>query len=100
MQSIATYSEVRFEGSRTFTLLPEKIVVRGSQSLQAEFESSFALVTLDPNPDTLRFRNHSFTMGMWIAIAGFVACSTLVSGFHMSFAAFPPVLTACIFMGG
>lgn len=100
MQPIATYSEVRFEGSRTFTLLPDKVVVRGKQSLQSEFETTIALKTLDPSPDTLRFRNQIFTWGMWIANVGFVVCAILVSGFHMSFATFPPGLVACIGMSG
>lgn len=100
MEIIATYSETRFDGSRTFTLQPDKIVVRGSQSLQGEFESSFALATFDPTPDTFRFRNQNFTWGMGLALVGFVACTILVSGFHMSFATLPPGLTACICMGG
>jgi hypothetical protein len=100
MQPIATYSEVRFEGSRTFTLLPDKIVVRGKQSLQSEFETTIPLKTLDPSPDKLRFRNQIFTWGMWIAIIGFVVCAILVTGFHMSFATFPPGLVACIGMSG
>ena len=100
MQPIAIYSEVRFEGSRTFTLLLDKVVVRGKQSLQSEFENGIALKTLDPSPDSLRFRSPIFAWGMWVAIIGFVVCAILVSGFQMSFATFPPGLVACIGMSG
>jgi len=100
MQPLATYSEVRFDGSRTFTLFPDKVVVRGKQSLQSEFEMSIALKALDPNSDTLRFRNQIFTWGMWVAIAAFVVSVILVGGFHMSFATFPPGLVASIGMSG
>ena len=100
METIATYSEVRFEGSRTFTLLSDKIIVRGKQSLQSEFETGIPLTTLDPNPDKLRFRNQIFTSGMWIAIVSFVGCSILISGFHMTFATFAPGLVACVGMSG
>ncbi len=100
MQPIATYSEVRFEGSRSFTLLSDKIVVRGKQSLQSEFEATIPLKTLDPSPDKLRSRNQIFTWGMWTAIIGFVVCAILVTGFHMGFATFPPGLVACIGMSG
>jgi hypothetical protein len=100
MDTIATYSEVRFDGSRTFTLLPDKIIVRGKQSLQSEFEAAIPLATLDPNPDKLRFRNRIFTWGMWIALMSFVGSSVLISGFHMTFAAFGPGLVACVGMSG
>lgn len=96
MQPIATYSEVRFDGSRTFTLLPDRIVVRGKQSLQSEFEMTIPLKTLDSSPDTLRFRNQMFTGAMWGAVVSFVGCTVLVSGFHMSFATSPPVLVGGI----
>ncbi len=33
METIATYSEIRFDGSRTFTLLPDKIMICGKQTL-------------------------------------------------------------------
>jgi hypothetical protein len=100
MQPIATYSEVRFEGKRTFTLFADKIVVRGKQSLQSEFDVTIALTKLDPTPDILRFRSKGFTAGMWNAVIGFVGCTILVSGFHMSFATLPPGLLACIGMSG
>jgi hypothetical protein len=100
MQPIATYSEVRFEGSRTFALFSDKLVVRGKQSLQSEFETTIPLKTLDPTPDTLCIRGRIFAWGMWVAIVGFVVCTILVSGLHMSFATLPPGLVACIGMSG
>lgn len=100
MEPIATYSEVRFDGSRTFTLLPDRLIIRGKRTLVSEFEISIALTTLDQNPDRLRFRNASFAWGMWIAIVSYVTCAVLVSGFQMSFAAYAPGLLACTGMSG
>jgi len=100
MEPIATYSEVRFDGSRTFTLLPDKIVVRGIQSLKSEFETAVELTSLNPRPDRFCVRNASFTGGMWMTLVSFVAFSILVSGFGINFAAFAPVLLFCIGLGG
>ena len=100
METIATYSEVRFEGSRTFTLLPDKIMIRGKHSLQSEFETDIPLTTLNPNPGKLRIRNPNFTSGMWLAIASFIGCSILIRGFHMTFATFAPDLLAFLGITG
>ena len=100
MEPIATYSEVRFDGSRTFTLLPDKIVVHGKQSLKSEFETAIPLTSLNPSPDRLRIRNSSFIGGLGLALISFVLFSILVSGFHISFASFAPVLLVGIGLGG
>ena len=100
MEPIATYSEVRFEGSRTFTLLPDKISIRGKQSLTSEFETTIPLASLVPPPDRLWLRNSSFTAGLWLTVISFVASSVLISAFRMSFATFAPGLLVCIGLGG
>ncbi len=100
MQPIATYSEVRFDGARTFTLFPDRVVIRGKQWLQSEFEMSVALKLLDPNPDRLWNRNQNVTWGMWMAIAGFTACTVSIRGFDLTFAAFAPGLLATLGMTG
>ena len=56
--------------------------------------------TLDRKPDKIRFRSPISHAGLLIAVVAFVACSILVSGFHMSFATFPPLLLACIGVSG
>jgi hypothetical protein len=100
MEPIATYSEVRFDGSRTFTLLPDKILIRGKRTLGSDLEMSIALKTLHPESDKLRARNKGFTSGMWLATFSFVTCSILVSGFHMSALTPPAGGVACICMAG
>jgi hypothetical protein len=100
MEPIATYSEKRFDGKRTFTLLSDAVVVRGSATLSADFEARIPLSSLDPNYSTLRFRNRIFWGGIWMMTASFVVCSILVSGFHMSWATMPPGMVACIGMAG
>ena len=100
MEPIATYSEVRFDGSRTFTLFPDKIVVRGKQTLSSEFEASFSLKSLDPDPCKLWIRNRNFNSGLLIAVVSFVMCEVLAAGFHMSFATIPPLLFAVVGTSG
>jgi hypothetical protein len=100
MQTLATYSEVRFDCSRNFTLLADKIIVRGKQSLKSEFETAIMLISLNPSPDRLWIRNRSFIGGMWLVLVSFVICSILVSGFSVSFATFAPGLLVSIGLGG
>lgn len=100
MDSIATYSEQRFDGKRTFTLLADAVVVIGSAALTSEFQARIPLSSLDPNYSILRFRNRNFWAGLWMVVISFVVCTILVSGFHMSWTTMPPGMVACIGMGG
>lgn len=100
MESLATYSEVRFDGSRVFTLLPDKIIVHGKQSLRSEFETAIALTCLNPNPDKLFVRNPSFFGGLWMAIVSFVVCCILISGFGVSLEKSAPVLLIVLGLAG
>ncbi len=100
METIATYSEQRFDGKRTFTLLSDAVLVRGSATLTAEFETRIPLSSLDPNYSTLRFRNRNFWAGLWMMLVSFLVCAVLVSGFHMSWTTMPPGMVACIGIGG
>jgi hypothetical protein len=94
MEIIATYSEKRFDGARTFTLLPDKILVSGKQSLTSDFDVTIPLVKLSPEPDRMRVRNSMFGVGMWMALIGFIGSGILVSGLHMTFAQSMPGLVA------
>jgi hypothetical protein len=100
MEAVTTYSEVRFDGSRTFVLLPDKIVVRGKQSLKSEFETTIALTSLNPSPDKLRIRNNGFIVGGRLALISYVLCAILVSSFRVSFATFVPGMLVSIGLGG
>jgi uncharacterized membrane protein len=100
METIATYSEKRFDGKRTFTLLADAIVVSGSATLSSEFQARIPLSSLDPNYSTLCFRNRSFWAGAWMVVISFVVCTILVSGFNMFWATKPVVMVALIGITG
>ena len=100
METIATYSEKRFDGKRTFTLLANTVVVSGSATLSSEFQTRIPLSSLDPNYSTLRFRNRSFWGGVWMVVISFVVCTILISGFQMFWATKPVVMVAMIGIGG
>lgn len=100
MEPITTYSEVRFDGARTFTLFPDRVVVRGKQTLHSDFESEIPLATLDPNFERISIRNRTFMAGVWMALVSFVLCSILVSGLKMSFADMTPVVVLMIGVAG
>ncbi|EEF60948.1 hypothetical protein [Pedosphaera parvula] len=100
METIATYSEVRFDGSRKFTLFSDKLAVNGKRTLHSEFETVIPLNTLDPNYDRLRVRNVNFGVGLWMAVIAFVTSTVLVSGFKMSFTALAPGMIATVGLAG
>jgi len=81
-------------------LFSDKIVVRGKQTLQSDFEYSFPLETFDPTPDKLHFRSQIFTWATWMTLIGFVGCSILVNGLHMSFGTAPPGMVGCVGIAG
>ena len=92
---IATYSEVRFDGSRTFVLFPDKLVVSGKVTLKSDFETTLPLSSLAPLFERSNVRNAGFIGGLYLALIGFVICTALVSGFHMSF----ENITVVLFLG-
>ena len=100
METIATYSELRFDGKRTFKLVADAVIVSGSATLTSEFQARIPLSSLAPNYSTLRFRNRSFWTGLWMVVISVIVCTILVSGFHMSWETIPPGMVACIGMGG
>jgi len=100
MEPIATYFEQRFDGKRTFTLLPDVIVVSGSQTLSSEFEFRIALDSLDPNYMKVRCRNRSFSSGLWMLSASMLVCTILVSGFQIPWVSAATGMIACMGMAG
>lgn len=100
MEQIATYSEIRFDGSRTFTLFPDRIVVKGKQTFHSDFESNIRLATLDPNYDRVRIRNRIFMAGVWMVIISFITYIILVTGLKIPFTEFSPVIMLSIGMAG
>jgi len=86
MDPIATYSEVRFDGKRTFMLFPDRIYIRGKWTLKSDFEIDFPLVWVDPNYYRLNIRNSAFMAGIWMVVVSVVTCTILVGGFKMTLA--------------
>ena len=100
MEPIATYSEVRFDGARTFTLFPDRIIVRGKQTLHSDFETTIPLATLDANFDRLSIRNRNFASGIWLAIISFGLSGILLKGLKMSLADFMPLMLFVVGFAG
>lgn len=69
MHVIASYKENRFDGWRNFELLPDRVIVKGKQSLGAEFESVVMLDTLQPVVSRFRARTKGFGQGIVMALA-------------------------------
>lgn len=99
-EPIAMYRETRLEGKRVFELFPDRIRVRGEIQLRSEFDMSFPLVRLDPNPMRIRVRHKSFWAGLWILLAAVVLDSVLISGFHFPPETFCVGLIGCMGMSG
>jgi hypothetical protein len=53
LNPIATYSEVRFEASRSFSLFADRIVIRGKETLTSDGETGIPLSLLEPRFDHL-----------------------------------------------
>ncbi len=100
MDPIATYSEVRFDGKRTFMLFHDRIYIRGKATFKSDFEIEIPLASLDPNYYRLNIRNGAFMGGVWMAVVSYVICTILVSGFKMTFADNAVVLVAGIGFSG
>jgi len=100
METIATYFEQRFDGKRSFTLLPDAVVVAGRTTFNSDFEGRIPLSSLDPNYNRLRVRSRSCWTGLWMAVIAFVVWQVLVNGIHMSWAATPAGMVACFGAGG
>ncbi|HWG11111.1 MAG TPA: hypothetical protein VN693_06395 [Rhodanobacteraceae bacterium] len=77
MQTLATYSEQRLEGSRTFELFQDRVVIKGKQYLGSEFESTVMLEILQPTVNSVRRRSKGFPQGIAMM---FAACVLLQSG--------------------
>jgi len=100
MDPIATYSEVRFDGKRTFMLFPDRIYIRGTKTLHSDFETEVPLHILEPGYYRFNVRNAGFMAGVWMAVVSFVVCEILVSGFKMSFAQNAPGLMLVLGVSG
>jgi hypothetical protein len=94
MDPIATYSEVRFDGTRTFMLFPDRIYIRGKKTLRSDFETEIPLTSFEPRYYQLNIRNGAFMGGLAMAVLSFVGCDILVAGLKMTFAQDAPVMMA------
>jgi hypothetical protein len=78
MDVVARYEERRFDGRRIFELFPDRVVVKGTNSLAAEFESTVMLATLQPLASKIRMRPKGFFQGIFMTI---IAVALIQSGF-------------------
>jgi hypothetical protein len=97
LNPIATYSEVRFEGSRTFSLFADRIVIRGKETLASDGETGIPLSLLEPHFDHLRIRSKVCLQGIIMAAVFFFICYVLGSKFAMTFA--DPILGILLMVG-
>lgn len=81
MSAIARYSERRHEGRRDFTLLPDRIEIKGKEYLGADYETTVLLKTLAPEIDRMRTRSKTFTAGLWLFLVPAIVAFILVQGF-------------------
>jgi hypothetical protein len=84
MEPLMTYAERRFEGTRTFQLFPDRVVIRGSEVLSAEYEQTVRLESLNAEFDHMWYRHPNFMHGIYLAVGSLIAVSVLHSGFGMS----------------
>lgn len=77
VQILATYREQRFEGSRTFELFQDRVVIKGKQYLGGEFTSTVMLEILQPTVNSVRRRSKGFVQGIVMLLA---ACVLLQGG--------------------
>jgi hypothetical protein len=68
MDPIAIYEEHRFDGSRTFRLYSDRVVVKGKTALGPEFDTTILLNSLQPVASTVRSRTNGFWQGVWMAL--------------------------------
>jgi len=69
MSAIASYEERRFDGQRLFELFEDRLVIKGKNSLGADFENVVLLDSLQPVISTVRTRPKGFGAGLLMAIA-------------------------------
>src|ERR1044072_4108282 len=84
MEPLMTYAEQVFDGKRTFQLFPDRVVIKGSQTLSSDYEQTVRLELLRPEFDRIWYRSPGFRSGIKLAIGSFVVVSVLHSGFGMS----------------
>jgi hypothetical protein len=80
MEPIATYAEARLEGRRSFTLLPDRLVMTG-KGLSGEMDLAFDLKTLSPIVGRLRVRSRYFRLGFLLLVLPWCITGLAVSVF-------------------
>jgi len=72
MNPIAKYSEVRFDGKRTFELFEDKVIVRGKATFKSDFETAISLASLLPSFARVRIRHSAFFGGIWLMVGSWI----------------------------
>ena len=89
-----TYSEQRFDGKRTFQLFPDRVVVRGAETLSSDYEQTIPVATLTPETTTIRYRHPQASSAFWMMAVSMAGLFVLMGYFHMPIEATPVVITA------
>lgn len=97
LEPIATYSETRFEGSRTFALFADRITIRGKEFLKSEYDGGIPLDTLNSNFDRMRVRSKTCIQGLLMAAIFFMVCFVLATKLNMTFV--DPILCILTMVG-
>ena len=100
MEPLARYFEQRFDGKRTFELFPDKLQVRGAETLGADYEQTFRLASPQPEVNRMWYRNRSFNAGLWMFVGGGFAFVVLTWGLGRSFEWFWLGITGCVVLPG
>ena len=100
MDPIAIYTEIRFDGTRTFTLFPDRVHIRGKNTLQSDFEAEIPLAILSPGYFKANFRHPACMVGIGMAIISLIVCEILVDGLKMTFAQNAPGLMVVMGVSG
>lgn len=89
-----TYSEQRFDGKRTFQLFPDRVVVRGAETLSSDYDQTIPLATLTPEATTMRYRHPQANSAVWMMAVSMAGLFVLMGYFKMPVEATPVVFTA------
>ena len=83
MQPLKTYFEKRFDGRRTFSLYPDRVVIAGKKRFSMEFQSVVPLAGIYPEWNRLFIRYGDFHIGL-IFLAGAIVVAIVFAGLFES----------------
>ena len=82
-QPLASYTESRLGGRRTYALLEDRIVIRGTHGAGSRIDCTVRLDTLDPCADRIWTRGKLFREGILLMNGAVVVGAVFMLGFVM-----------------